>query len=127
MKPLKVGDKVYVKKVLNEPNVPAKITKICDGPRSYDLELGNKKKIERNRRHIFGPINDKKNNVCYERDDDIPNKITNDKDVVIHSNIPDDSENISDDNNINAGDDTNIVTKSGRIVKTPKYLFDYER
>lgn len=34
LKPLKVNDKVFVKKDLSKPNVPDKITKVCDRPRS---------------------------------------------------------------------------------------------
>lgn len=34
---------------LNEPNVPAKTINICERPyRPYEIELGNKKRIERN-------------------------------------------------------------------------------
>ena len=56
MSPVKSNDPAFVKKELNKPPVPAKIIKCCDRPRSYKLELENKSLIERNRKHIYGPI-----------------------------------------------------------------------
>ena len=41
LKPINVNDKVYVKKELNKPMVPARVTRICDRPRSYEVQLPN--------------------------------------------------------------------------------------
>ena len=56
LKPLKINDEVYVRKEPDSPLVPAKVTKICNRPRSYEVELNNKNRIERNRVHIYGPV-----------------------------------------------------------------------
>ena len=116
LRPLKVNDKVYVKKDLNRPNVPARVTKICNRPRSHELELENKRKIERNRKHIFGPvIEDRFENNLYD--------VVSEEEAETLNPIPVGIESNNENNTSDAS--TTYITKSGRSIKTPSYLTDY--
>ena len=172
LKPLNVRDQVYVRKDLNKPLIPAKIIDKCDRPRSYKVKLENNREIERNRKHIFGPINNNKikstllNNeqtVHSNNQIDVNRKISvteshvydrirlqNDNnnqntELNIEKTVENDNSNegtkthnetndlefISNNTslqNSNARDnDVEKISRSGRLIKTPKYLQDYIR
>ena len=93
--------------------VPARVTRICDRPRLYEVQLPNGNVIERNRRHLHGPVYD---DSC--------------KSETAQSNVSDRT-NV----NVSAGSPTkyvtgaspsvNMRTRSGREIRKPEYLKDY--
>ena len=120
LKPVNVNDKVYVKKEFNKPMVPARVTKICDRPRSYEVELSNGNRIERNRRHLHGPVYE---NNC--KDDCSNNNVQNNVNERTSENVSVSSpvKNVSVP--VEASPKVNMRTRSGREVKKPEYLKDY--
>lgn len=123
LKPLKVTDKVFVRKELHKPLVPAEITKICDGPRSYDVELSNKRRIEWNRKHLFGPIsrdNEEKKEVANDIIDSQSNGV-----ALADEARPEISNNTSSFETETS--DNTQPRSSGRTLRIPKYLNDYVR
>lgn len=126
---MRVNDQVFVRKELNEPLKPARVTHICDRPRSYKVQLENNKVIERNRRHIFGPI------IKEEEDDDNKSSHENPVQTADSFDTPQVINSNSDNNNTidvncnsssSATPKTEIRTRYGRIVNPPKYLADYQ-
>ena len=121
---------LFVKKNLNKPNVPATITKICDRPRSYELELENNRKIERNRKHIFGPINDNLSSSYINNN--VPESILVNRDnlPIVQNDVSLPKNDVTQNNDIICNQQSVekpvTQTRSGRAVKTPKYLSDYE-
>lgn len=127
LKPLNVNDRVYVKKEARQPLVPARITRICDRPRSYKLELKNKNCIERNRKHIVGPLrpheNSNQNENCMAADSE-HNVSTNDYENNTHSSYDNNQVQHNVDDPFK-NDNVVTTTRSGRNVNKPKYLNDY--
>lgn len=122
LKALKDDDTVYVMREPNKPFVPARIVKSCDRPRSYEIELENKKRIERNRRHIFGPV----------IKDELPDKPKHDSETNCKGSQKNTKliRNLTNNNKNNCNtfrhENTAIVTRSGRESKLPKYLNHYK-
>lgn len=131
-KQAKVNDKVYVQTKNKDPLKPGRIVGTCDRPRSFQIELENGKHLERNRRHLHLK---KENNTqpCFDDDSISLNNSdkcssinadinSNTKEISQHVTTDSSSTNPSEDNNIQAQP---ILTRSGRVVKTPQYLQDY--
>lgn len=132
LRPLNINDKVYVRKDLNKPLVPARITKICDRPRSYEVELSSGNKIERNRRHLYGPTYDdnRKNDELYEGQNTNVNDFNSERAQFEASDPPDrDTGASSPARKVNVSTEpapsVDTRTRAGREVKRPDYLNDY--
>lgn len=104
--PLQVNDKVYVRKEPGKPLIPGTIKELGRRPRSYEVELEDGKKVDRNRRDIYrGP----KEEVNVEM---IPQTQNGNPELPSSASV--------EKNN------RYITTRSGRVVKTPNWHKDYD-
>ena len=116
LKPIKINYYVIVKKELNKPLVSAKVTNLCDRPRSYEVELtDSERKIERNRKHLIGPV-ENKNHVNNKICSNLQNK--NESNIILNEFEKGSSPNIEINNN------DEIRTRSGRISHKPDRLIE---
>lgn len=53
LKPLSLAENVFVRKQVDKPLEPGIVTKICNRPRAYEVEMSNGRKLERNRVHLY--------------------------------------------------------------------------
>lgn len=122
LNPLKLGDDVYIRKEECKPLEPAVVTKICDRPRSYEVQMSNGRKLERNRVHLYNKTTE------FDLDKQVQNNaITNVSQVSpeqASSNVVNKS--VISYPNQSVQTNQNYVTRSGRNVKPPSYLKDYK-
>lgn len=125
-KPVKIDDKVFVKTRANYPLEQGTIIERCDRPRSYKIEFKNGRTLERNRRHLFLGGQDDTNQIINQTSE----TNNNDGDLNNWKRL---AENQSNDNPEQGGSTTSndqrtnsdMVTRSGRVVKLPEKYNDY--
>lgn len=120
---------------MNKPLVSGKIISQCDRPRSFKIQLNNNKKIERNSRHIypyFGKdekfnesLIDSRSNNMYDNCNSNNNQNHNSEADSAMVNLDVQNGSQSDNQNV-TNQNSNVCTRSGRIVKTPAYLKDFD-
>lgn len=114
LKPVAIGDTVYIRKMPGKPLEPATITNQCSRPRSYEVQLNTGGVLERNRIHIH-PFNNSDDNSKAQnsninvKNQDVPTNDSNTNVIPIREEIK----------------SNETVTRSGRICSKPKNLSDY--
>lgn len=123
LEPLNVHDQVFVRKEKNKPLVSGKVTDYCNRPRSYEVELDNGKKFERNRVHLYKTPRKVNND---EKIEILPNQINNEENQSnskVETSTKESSVNCESINpSIVNNSPKLIVTRSGRTVQPPSYL-----
>lgn len=123
LKPLNVADNVYVRRQVDKPLEPAIVTKICNRPRSYELQMSNGRKLERNRSHLYETVSEK--NECEKtvqnetlQNASVSNPVRSPESIIFKQNV-------NENSNQNVQNKQTFVTQSGRISRPPSYLKDY--
>lgn len=107
---------VFVNKGKEKPREPGVIVKRCERPRSYEIQMEDGGVIERNRNHIH-PINSKDKKVAFS-----PQSLKESGDHNDHKLEVTPQNNQND----NSNQFKHTVTRSGRVIKPPAYLKQYE-
>lgn len=114
-----IGTHVYVKKEMDKPLEPGMIIDKCDRPRSYKVALEDHSIIERNRNHLRPYTKNHSQNV---------------NENIVNNNQPENQDQLQEkiqENGVENPESTinnetsSTYTRSGRLVKTPRYLKDY--
>lgn len=124
-KPLtfKDGEVVYIKDKVNNMT-EAQVVREGDTPRSYKIRLPSGNIVNRNRYNMYKSSPEQK--FILDKLDSESGSVQN-QTMIVNDAENDDNVKITSDSTIgNCSDlDRNLVTRSGRNVKKPKYLSDY--
>ncbi|XP_026672572.1 uncharacterized protein K02A2.6-like [Ceratina calcarata] len=120
LEPLNINNRVFVRKDLNMPLLPGKITNVRDTPRLYQVQLDNGSKIVNNRAHLYDfPFNDAR------MESNLNTKNTLELSNEAHKSTKDSQKICENDVKYESRSSPRTVTRSGRQINPPSYLGDY--